>query len=79
MTPHTCPVCNGQGKVSRPPYIPGNQESWMSSDPFQTFDCRACTGTGIVWEHTPEAVNVPRPCRACGGLPCFGTQTGCRG
>lgn len=43
MTPHKCPVCNGAGQV------------WPIND-FKTTSipgptpCRACGGTGIVWE-----------------------------
>lgn len=57
MIPHTCPVCNGAGTVSRPPGIAGDQETWTSGNAFDTYPCRACTGTGIIWEpgRKPEA------------------------
>ena len=49
MTPHACPVCFGHGTVSKPPHVAGDQPSWTDnqSDPYA---CRACNGTGIVWE-----------------------------
>jgi DnaJ-class molecular chaperone len=46
--PHKCPVCNGQGLVSRPPYIAGDQNEWFSSS-AGPFTCHACGGSGIVW------------------------------
>lgn len=47
--PYTCPVCNGQGNVSRPPWIPGDQDTWTSAG-APTYECQACKGTGIVWK-----------------------------
>lgn len=47
-TPHKCPVCDGSGKVSRPPWIAGDQQTWVSGS-IEMYECRACTGTGIVW------------------------------
>jgi hypothetical protein len=29
--PHCCPVCSGSGKVSRPPWVAGDQESWTDT------------------------------------------------
>ena len=46
--PWKCPVCDGAGKVSRPPYIAGDQQSWASSG-IKTYPCTSCGGTGIVW------------------------------
>lgn len=48
MTPHKCPVCNGQGLVSRPPWMAGDVYEWSSSD-CAPHPCKACNGTGIVW------------------------------
>ena len=47
-TPHKCPVCDGSGKVTRPPWVAGDQPIWTSSG-TETYDCNACHGTGIVW------------------------------
>lgn len=48
-TPFKCPACDGTGKVSRPPHIAGDQETWSDSScgPYQ---CNACNGSGIVWD-----------------------------
>lgn len=50
-TPHACPSCAGQGKVSRPPWVGGDQQEWASNT-TGLYDCRACHGTGIVWSKT---------------------------
>lgn len=47
--PHCCPVCNGAGKVQRPPYVAGDQCSWISSG-GELYPCPPCKGTGIIWE-----------------------------
>lgn len=49
MIPHACPVCNGTGIVSRPPYVAGDIQFWSSTETV-TYGCRACHGSGIVWE-----------------------------
>lgn len=56
--PHKCPVCDGAGKVSRPPDVPGDRQlRWTDGT---LYDCRACNGTGIVWEHFEYRVS-PSP------------------
>lgn len=40
--PYKCPVCEGTGKVSRPPWIAGNIYQWVST-------CQACSGSGVIW------------------------------
>ena len=47
--PHCCPVCNGSGKVQKPPDVPGDQNTWISSG-TELYPCQACNGTGIIWE-----------------------------
>jgi len=49
MIPHKCPVCNGFGTVSKPPWVAGDQETWLSSS-CEPYPCKACNGTGIIWE-----------------------------
>lgn len=46
--PHKCPVCDGTGKVNKPPWVAGDQPSWTdtSSGPYT---CHCCKGCGIVW------------------------------
>ena len=46
--PHKCPVCDGMGLVSKPPYIAGDQSEWVTSS-IGPYPCRACGGSGIVW------------------------------
>ena len=41
-----CPKCNGQGIVSRPPWIAGNLGSWMSSE--SSYECNLCHGKMII-------------------------------
>ena len=59
MSPFTCPVCSGSGKVSRPPWVAGDAPSWTSAG-GGPYPCNACVGTGIVW--APEVV-VTSPLR----------------
>ena len=33
----TCPVCDGHGTVTRPPWIAGDQPTWTSSDVFTVY------------------------------------------
>lgn len=49
MIPHRCPVCTGQGKVNKPPYVAGDQETWVSNS-AGPWPCQACNGSGILWE-----------------------------
>lgn len=47
-TPHKCPVCDGSGKVSRPPWVAGDQLTWDAST-AEPYECQACNATGVVW------------------------------
>lgn len=47
--PFSCPVCNGHGTVSKPPWIAGDQMTWYASSSV-LYTCNACDGTGVVWE-----------------------------
>ena len=42
-----CPVCNGQGTVSRPPHIAGDQPTWVSTT-VAPYRCRRCAGLGTI-------------------------------
>ncbi len=44
-----CPVCDGQGIVSKPPYIAGDVHEWTDSQ--TSHECHACGGKGylILW------------------------------
>jgi hypothetical protein len=45
---NACPVCNGHGTVSRPPHVAGDVPWWVGSS-IESYPCRACSGTGLVW------------------------------
>jgi len=47
MTIVKCPVCDGTGLVSRPPWIAGDQLTWSdtSSGPYP---CKRCNGVGTL-------------------------------
>ena len=47
--PFTCPKCNGQKRVSTPPWVAGDQETYSASDPMATYPCEVCDGKGLVW------------------------------
>lgn len=42
-----CPKCQGQGIVSKPPYVPGDQSSWSTSSAM-SFQCDVCKGQKII-------------------------------
>lgn len=41
-----CPKCNGQGRISKPPYVPGDVDKWTSSS--ISFVCDVCNGAKIL-------------------------------
>lgn len=49
-----CPVCNGAGMVSRPPWVAGDQPQWTSGNTTDQHKCKACNGTGVVWRDAHE-------------------------
>lgn len=42
-----CPYCKGQGTVSKPPWVAGDKDWWVSSG-TQTYICPTCSGQGFV-------------------------------
>ena len=48
MTPHKCPICEGRGTVACNFY--SCAESGTSATPVQ---CKACSGSGYLWEPQP--------------------------
>jgi len=42
-----CPVCNGTGKVSRPPWIAGDVYMWTGAG-AGPYVCHSCGGTGYI-------------------------------
>jgi hypothetical protein len=51
MTPHKCPVCDGTGRVPRPPFYTGGYDFGTG---IGQFFCNACQGSGIVWKKDAE-------------------------
>jgi Zn finger protein HypA/HybF involved in hydrogenase expression len=45
-----CPKCDGQGIVSKPPYLNGEQQTWTAAS--SSFLCDVCGGKKIIL--TPE-------------------------
>jgi hypothetical protein len=41
-----CPKCNGQGIVSKPPWVPGDVNQWISSS--CSFVCDVCNGAKMI-------------------------------
>jgi len=56
MIPHKCPVCNGNGIVDAGFYT---QTSGYWTSAGGTEMCRACNGTGIVWEKAGDSISEP--------------------
>ena len=46
-----CPVCDGTGLVSRPPWIAGDVTEWVDSS-CGPYPCKTCNGVGIL-NHDP--------------------------
>ena len=46
----TCPKCDGQGSVSKPPYVPGDVHQWSSTS--INFICDVCNGAKIIPMHS---------------------------
>jgi len=44
-----CPKCNGQGIVSKPPWVAGDVNEWTSSD--ASYICDLCNGTKVFPQH----------------------------
>jgi len=42
-----CPKCNGQGTVSRPPWVPGDVYMWSSSS--SVYTCDVCHGAKVLY------------------------------
>lgn len=49
LQPYKCPVCDGQGKLNKPPWVAGDQKEWqdINTGPYQ---CHACSGMGVLWK-----------------------------
>ena len=47
MNLHKCPTCNGQGIVSKPPWVAGDQDVWYSTTAM-TWPCKTCDAKGYI-------------------------------
>lgn len=50
-----CPKCNGQGIVSKPPYVAGDVHQWSSTS--TSFPCDVCLGQKIIAKPEPHPDN----------------------
>jgi DnaJ-class molecular chaperone len=41
-----CPMCKGQGTVNKPPWISGDQKTWISNQ--TQYICKMCNGNGKI-------------------------------
>ncbi len=56
MHAQVCPKCNGQGIVSKPPWIAGDISYWVSSE--TSYLCNLCNGTMIIYvPDSPEKLS----------------------
>ncbi len=46
MSYQKCPKCDGQGIVSKPPYVPGDVTQWSATS--TSFPCDVCNGLKII-------------------------------
>ena len=60
-TPYKCPVCSGTGRV--------RGDSYVTMFLPTTDECRACNGTGVVWESAAQAWSSRQSCSKCGCKP----------
>lgn len=43
-----CPKCNGQGTVSKPPWVDGDVHQWVDSTNTGGYTCNVCNGAKII-------------------------------
>lgn len=63
-----CPVCDGQGTQSRPPWLPEDQPRWSNTG-TGPYPCQTCHGRGIVVSHPTNPsviVRTTAPATFCG-------------
>jgi len=46
--PYKCPCCEGTGLVNHPPWIAGDQETYVTGS-AGPWACSSCGGVGIIW------------------------------
>jgi len=47
-----CPKCDGQGIVSKPPYVAGDQNTWTDTQTIHT--CNLCNGSMVILKTNRE-------------------------
>ena len=47
MSEQKCPVCDGTGLVSKPPWVAGDQTQWTTSS-AGPWPCKRCNGIGTL-------------------------------
>ena len=52
-----CPKCNGQGIVSRPPWIAGDVHQW-SGGTASSFVCNVCNGARVIYPPQIGVANI---------------------
>jgi RecJ-like exonuclease len=63
-----CPVCDGAGLVSRPPWVAGDVQTWTTSS-TTSYPCRVCGGGGVIAVtdiHPLESIGLKHYCPLCG-------------
>jgi predicted CxxxxCH...CXXCH cytochrome family protein len=56
MYSELCPKCHGQGIVSKPPWIPGEVETW--TDSHTSYKCNMCNGLGYLTKADKNPNNI---------------------
>ncbi len=56
--PFTCPTCGGHKTVQKPPWIAGDQQTWLASNAHEFYSCPSCEGTGIIWNEINRKENL---------------------
>jgi len=51
-----CPKCDGQGTVSKPPYVAGDVHQWSSTS--AVFPCNVCNGEMVLF--VPDEQEQPQ-------------------
>lgn len=60
-----CPVCEGQGCVSKPPWIAGDQTEWTSAQ--TSYPCHRCNGIGTFEDESADLKSACRRLRELAG------------
>lgn len=55
--PHKCPKCDGQGIVSKPPWVAGDVHQWSSAE--TAYTCDVCNGAKIIWSKPDNISSKP--------------------